>query len=105
MQQKNKKNINQVTQSEIIQLNDEISKKSTDDQLDCETEVLSSKIFCKISFSKISKKSTTVSEEKCFTEKTEQQTIERSRIFTQFFHNVFSSKTKKKKPKPLYKYS
>ena len=91
MQRKSRKNNNQTTLSKIIQLNDEISKRTEEDQLNYETEVLSSKRFSKIQgFQRSVKKA------KSLTVKTEQQSNElnKAELFNQFFHNVFNSKTK-----------
>ena len=43
MQQKNRINNSQATLSKIIQFNDEISKRTKEDQLDYETEMFNSK--------------------------------------------------------------
>ena len=90
-----KKNYNQATLSKIIQLNDKISKRTAEDQLNYETEVFSSKKFRETQgFPKSVKKAPPYPSEMSNGQNRTTDDMNKTEICNQFFHNVFCSKIK-----------
>ena len=95
MQRRNRKNNNQATLSKTIQLIDEISKRTKEDQLNYETEMFRSKKFCKIQgFLRSVKKAPPYPSDMSHGQKRATDDLNKAELFNQFFHNVFYSKTK-----------
>ena len=78
-----------------MQLNDEISKRTTEDQLNYETEVFSTKWFSKVQgFLRSVRKATTYPSEMSHAQNRARDDLNTAEPFNQIFHNLYSSKTK-----------